>query len=91
MKAGVAQEYSFTIRGNTINLTTKQATIKEILDASTQLGNIKVTVKDASGNPVPDASVTSTSQPGGQSTLSGVSGADGTITFSNLLLGSYSL
>jgi Carboxypeptidase regulatory-like domain len=56
-----------------------------------KVGDLKVTVKDSSGAVVSGASVLSTSQPSGQSTLSGTSANDGTIAFSKLLLGSYTV
>jgi protocatechuate 3,4-dioxygenase beta subunit len=52
---------------------------------------IKVTVLDSSGKPIVGATVSSTNTPSGQSALSGVSGSDGSITFSSLAVGSYTL
>jgi hypothetical protein len=54
-------------------------------------GGIKVTVLDSSGKPIVGATVSSTNTPSGQSALSGVSGSDGSITFSSLAVGSYTL
>ncbi len=54
-------------------------------------GGIKVTVVDNSGKPIMGASVSSTSTPSGQAALSGVSGSDGSITFTGVAAGSYTL
>jgi hypothetical protein len=54
-------------------------------------GNLRVTVKDSSGAIVSGAHISSTSQPSGQTTLSGASLADGRLTFGNLLPGNYSV
>jgi hypothetical protein len=54
------------------------------------LGNIKITVKDSSGNPV-QAAVSSTSTPSGQETLTGNTGSDGVIVFNGVSPGSYTL
>jgi streptogramin lyase len=52
---------------------------------------LRITVKDTFGNMINSALVTSTVQPSGQSTLSGVSGADGRVSFGNILSGNYTL
>ncbi len=52
---------------------------------------IEVLVTDATGNPVSGATVTSTLRPSGQTQLSGNTGLDGKITFSNVFTGTYSL
>jgi branched-chain amino acid transport system substrate-binding protein len=55
-------------------------------------GGIKTTYIDAlTGKPIVGANVSSTSTPGGQSALSGVSGSNGSITFSDVAVGSYTL
>ena len=54
-------------------------------------GGIRVTVKDASGNAIVGATVSSKSMPSGQAALSGVTAANGTITFSGVMLGSYTI
>lgn len=54
-------------------------------------GGIKVTVKDASGNAVAGATVSSTSTPSGQAALSGVTAANGTAAFSGVMPGSYTV
>ncbi len=52
-------------------------------------GGIRVTVLDSGSKPIVGASVLSTSTPGGQSALGGVSGSDGSITFTGVTTGSY--
>ena len=52
--------------------------------------SLKIIVKDENGNPVSGATVSSTSQPNGQQTLSGTSGTDGSVLFSDVESGSYS-
>jgi hypothetical protein len=54
-------------------------------------GGIKVTVLDSGGKPIVGASVSSTSTPSGQTALSGVSGSNGSITFTGVAAGSYNL
>ena len=49
-------------------------------------GGIKLTVLDSGGKPIVGASVSS-----GQAALSGVSGSDGSITFTDVAVGSYTL
>lgn len=54
-------------------------------------GNLKVTAKDSSGSALTGAAVSSTKQPSGQSALSGVTTADGTVTFTGVVIGNYTL
>jgi Carboxypeptidase regulatory-like domain len=54
-------------------------------------GGVKVTVMNSSGNAVAGASVSSTSTPSGQAALSGVTAANGTVTFSGVMPGSYTI
>jgi hypothetical protein len=54
-------------------------------------GSLRVTVRDASGSPVQGASVSSTSAPSGQAALTGTTGSDGIVTFSDVAPGSYAL
>lgn len=53
--------------------------------------SLKVTVKDSSGNVLPGVAVSSSKQPSGQTMLSGLTQADGTITFTDLAVGDYTL
>jgi len=48
-----------------------------------------ILVRDKEGQPVSGAAVTSISQPSGQETLIGTTGADGSVTFTDLRPGSY--
>ena len=57
--------------------------------ASAERGDVIVYVKDLSNNPVGGATVTSISQPNGQSSLMGTTDPSGTVTFSNVVSGSY--
>jgi hypothetical protein len=61
------------------------------LQAATAKGDLKIIVKDPSGVVISGVSVSSTSQPSGQSTLSGISAADGTIVFTGIIAGDYTL
>ena len=54
-------------------------------------GSLRVTVKDSGGNALSGAAVSSTKQPSGQTALSGVTAADGTVTFTGLAVGNYTL
>jgi hypothetical protein len=51
-------------------------------------GNLKIVVKDKEGVALSGVSVSSTAQPSGQSSLSGVTGSDGSLMFSGVLPGS---
>jgi len=52
-------------------------------------GTIIVYVRDPSNSPIEGATVTSTSQPIGQSSLKGVTDSSGSVTFHDLIAGSY--
>jgi uncharacterized membrane protein len=52
-------------------------------------GSIHVYVKDTGGSPVAEASVSSTSQPAGISSLSGTADQQGLVVFEDVLTGSY--
>jgi uncharacterized surface anchored protein len=54
-------------------------------------GSLKVTVKDSSGNALTGAAVSSSKQPSGQTALSGTTATDGTVTFTGLAVGNYTL
>ena len=54
-------------------------------------GSLKVTVKDSTGNALSGVAVSSTKQPSGQTTISGVTGTNGTVTFKGLAIGNYTL
>lgn len=52
---------------------------------------LNIYAKDASGNPIEGVTVVSTSQPSGQSALSGTTDADGFAAFMGILKGSYTI
>jgi len=54
-------------------------------------GSLRLTVKDSSGNALSGAAVSSTKQPSGQTALSGTTVADGSVTFTGLAVGNYTL
>jgi hypothetical protein len=74
---------------NTVKETFVDVTI--ILQVISTTGNLKVIVKDKDGAVIAGASVSSSGQPNGQPQLSGITGADGVATFSDILSGSYNL
>ena len=51
--------------------------------------HLKVYLQNSEGHPITGAVVSSTSQPSGQSSLSGTTDSDGSVTFSDVKLGSY--
>jgi len=61
------------------------------LQATPTKGDLKIIVKESSGAIISGVSVSSTSQPGGQSALSGTSASDGSVTFTGLAVGNYTL
>ncbi|MCX6653987.1 MAG: carboxypeptidase regulatory-like domain-containing protein [Candidatus Bathyarchaeota archaeon] len=76
----------------TITVLEGQTTIAQSqINLKPVLGKIRITVKDAGGNPVSGAAIASTTQPTGQSALSGTTGSEGTAEFSDIVLGSYTL
>jgi YVTN family beta-propeller protein len=54
-------------------------------------GTLVVNVKDSSGGGISGVVVSSTSQPSGQTKLSGTTGSDGSVTISNVAVGAYTL
>lgn len=54
-------------------------------------GNIKITVLDSSAKPIVGAAVSSTTTPSGQAKLNSVSGSDGSVSFSGVALGPYTI
>ena len=56
---------------------------------STGTPKIRVYVKDSDGEPISGAGVTSTSQPSGQSTLTGTTGSEGYVEFEDVKEGSF--
>ncbi len=69
----------------------KTATIQIQMNLKPVLGKINVMVKDAGGKPVSGVAIKSTAQPNGQIALDGITAADGTALFSELMLGSYTV
>jgi hypothetical protein len=55
------------------------------------VSDLVVTVKDAEGNPISGATISSIQQPSEQSVLTGISGSSGSITFTDIAAGSYTL
>jgi len=53
--------------------------------------NLKITIKDANSAPVAGATVISTKTPSSQNALSGTTGADGSVTFSDIKSGTYNI
>lgn len=54
-------------------------------------GNIRLQIKDENANAVSEANITSTSQPSGMSSLSGITDDAGYIVFDSVLEGSYTI
>lgn len=71
--------------GSTVTLILTLQTSKPITS------NLKVTIKDQSGVALSGVSILSTTQPSGQSQLSGTTGSDGSIIFTGVELGSYTV
>ena len=65
-------------------------TVSESATIAQRYSSLTILVKDMDGNPL-DASISSISQPSGQSTLNADSGSDGSSTFEDIKPGSYSL
>jgi streptogramin lyase len=56
-----------------------------------RVADLKLTVKDGSTAPIKRAAVSSTAQPTGQTVLTGTSDDDGSLVFTSVLLGNYTL
>jgi len=77
---------------NSIQLTVNaEQTTSQTIQLNKLISSIKIFVKDSNANPLVGATVTSTSQPTGQSTLSGSTGNDGSITFNDIKTGAYTI
>lgn len=74
---------------NVVEGTTAEVILTLVVIPAT--GDLKVTVKDKDGAPLTAASVSSTTQPSGQSILSGTTGVDGFVTFTGVKPGSYTV
>lgn len=61
------------------------------INEAPKLGSLEITVNDDSGNPLQGVSVSSTSEPSGQDELSQSTTSSGTATFTDILIGSYSI
>lgn len=61
------------------------------MSSAPQMGDLEIKTVDGSQNPISGATVTSTSQPSGQPTLSGATGPDGSVIFPDINAGSYTL
>jgi uncharacterized surface anchored protein len=87
-----AQKNGYTTSTGKTSVTfggTRELTI--ILQVVPTTGSLKITIIDSVGTAIYGAVVSSASQPSGQAALSGASSADGTVIFSNLLPGSYTV
>jgi hypothetical protein len=58
---------------------------------ATKTCNVKISVKDPSGSVLQGVDVSSTTQPSGQTKLTGSTGADGTVTFTGVTPGDYTI
>ena len=62
-----------------------------VLNTGPVLTDLKILVKDETGNPIPGVTVESTKQPTGQVKITGVTGADGYAQWSGIIPGDYTL
>jgi hypothetical protein len=70
---------------------TGQGNVQVTVNSTVQTGSILLQIEEDNGNPVSDASVTSTSQPSGISPLNGIANEGGYMEFNNVLEGSYTM
>jgi len=75
----------------TLTVTTTYTSMVTPPSPSTETGSLHVYVKDSNSNPIPGASVISTSQPSGQTQLSGITDSSGFIGFNGVRAGSYTI
>ena len=61
------------------------------MSSAPQMGDLEIETVGGSQNPISGATVTSTSQPSGQPTLSGATGPDGSVNFPDINAGGYTL
>ena len=87
-----ASKSGYPSASSTISASSSVTTNLPITLQSAQTSNtLKVTVKDKDGAAISGASVSSTTQPSGQTSLTGTTGSDGVVTFSNVKPGSYTI
>ena len=68
--------------------------VKEVtitIDSGPVLADLKVTIRDAEGKPIPGAAIDSTKQPSGQSKLSGTTTTEGIAEWKGIALGEYTI
>ena len=73
------------------NATHSEAISELVSFVVVEKGGLKVIVKDQDDNAIAGASVSSTDQPIGQPTLSATSGSDGSVSFTDIMVGDYIL
>ncbi len=71
------------------NANSTQSTDLNVTSTSSDAGNIIILIKDSNGNPLANVTVSSTTQPSGIETLSGITNETGYVTFTNVTLGQY--
>lgn len=89
--------YEFEIEKSGYKIESIPVTVNENTNIETDvileeiLSDLKIIIKDNKANPTQGATVTSLSQPSGQPTLEGVTGPDGSITFTEIKPGDYEI
>ena len=83
-----ASKSGFETNSKTVTVIEGETTT-QIIQLKEQVGTLKILVKDKESKPVSGATVTSTSQPNGRSSLSDTTGSDGSVTFTDVKIGAY--
>jgi hypothetical protein len=81
---------SSTTSGSTSSSTTAPSTTQTPTSSTNNTKSIRLQILDCTGNPLSDANVSSTIQPAGTNTLSGITNSTGYVTFTNVTSGNYS-
>jgi len=82
---------TITANASKAGYNTGQGNVQVTVNSTVQTGSILLNIEEDNGNPVSDASVTSTSQPSGVSPLTDIANEGGYVEFNNVLEGSYTV
>jgi len=86
-----ADTLTITASASKTGYTGAQDQVQVTINPPSVVGNVLIQVRDSNGNPVSQATVTSTSQPSGQPPLSGTTDNTGYVTFDNVIAGYYTI
>jgi adhesin/invasin len=80
---------TISVNASKLGYITGNGTAQVTVNSAVYLGGLKLYIKDAGGSPIEGATVTSTSQPSGISSLSAMTDSDGYVGFEGIPAGTY--